>query len=121
MMIPDHHNPAARSDGSRLYLLILLGTVAAYLAGMLAVGGTQWFFYHNNYFALRNIGYSRTLHHADCQVVLTGDSSALTGLDPQAVMRVTGMTACNVAEGGTITAVTGPWTPICNRTRLQNT
>jgi hypothetical protein len=98
--------PAARS--SRFYLPILLGTVALYLPGMLALGGTDWFFHHDNYFSLRNIGYSKTLRHADCQVLLTGDSSALTGLDQQAVSRITGMSACNVAEGGTITAVTGP-------------
>jgi len=55
------------------------------------------------------MGYSLTLHHADCQVVLTGDSSALTGLDPLTVTRVTGLSACNVAEGGTVTVVTGSY------------
>ncbi|MGA2536906.1 MAG: hypothetical protein ABSF53_12880 [Terracidiphilus sp.] len=60
---------------------------------------------------LRNMGYSLTLHHADCQVVLTGDSSALTGLDPLTITRATGLSACNVSEGGTITTVTG-WYPL---------
>jgi len=55
------------------------------------------------------MGYSLTLSHANCQVVLTGDSSALTGLDPLTVQRVTGLSACNVAEGGTITVVTGSY------------
>lgn len=96
---------------SRLYLTIMFGIPAILLTTALAVANTRWFFYHDNYFALRNIGYSLTLHHADCQVVLTGDSSALTGLDPLVVSRATGLSACNIAEGGTVTTVTG-WYPL---------
>jgi len=79
------------------------------LASSFAAANTDWFFFHDNYFLLRNIGYGLTLHHADCQVALTGDSSALTGLDPFTVTRATGLSACNIAEGGTITVVTGSY------------
>jgi hypothetical protein len=82
---------------------------ALLLAIAFAAANTNWFFYHDNYFMLRNIGYSLTLHHVDCQVVLTGDSSALTGLDPSTITRATGLSACNVSEGGTVTTVVGSY------------
>jgi hypothetical protein len=96
------------SDPSR-YLVLVFCVPVLLLAIAFAAANTNWFFYHDNYFMLRNIGYSLNLHHADCQVVLTGDSSALTGLDPLTISRATGLSACNVAEGGTVTVVTGSY------------
>lgn len=92
-----------------VYLALICCVPLFLLATSLAIANTDWFFYHDNYFLLHNIGYSLTLNHANCEVVLTGDSSALTGLDPLTVTRLTGLSACNVAEGGTITAVTGSY------------
>jgi hypothetical protein len=90
-------------------LALVLGVPALLLTAAFAAANTKWFLYHDDYFLLRNVGYSLTLHHADCKVVLTGDSSALTGLDPRTVSSLTGLSACNVAEGGTITAVVGSY------------
>jgi hypothetical protein len=98
------------SDSSR-YLALVFCVPVLLLAIAFAAANTNWFFYHDNYFMLRNIGYSLTLHHADCQVVLTGDSSALTGLDPLTITKATGLSACNVSEGGTVTTVAG-WYPL---------
>jgi hypothetical protein len=100
-----------RRWGSGQYLMLLLCLPALLLATAFGTANTNWFLYHDNYFMLRNMGYSLTLHHSDCQVVLTGDSSALTGLDPLTITRATGLSACNVSEGGTITTVTG-WYPL---------
>jgi hypothetical protein len=99
--------PNKRKISSALYLMLTLGIPFFFFAAGFFAANTEWFFYHNGYFGLRNMGYSLTLHHADCQVVLTGDSSALTGLDPLTITRITGLSACNVAEGGTVTVVTG--------------
>ena len=74
---------------------------------LLWVAGTPWFLQHDAYPVLRNIGYELTLDGEDCDVVLYGDSSALTAYDPAVVRRITGMKACNVAEGGTITSMVG--------------
>ena len=98
--------PGARSSAIR-YLVLVFLVPGVLICAAFAAANTDWFFYHDNYFMLRNSGYSLSLHHADCQVVLTGDSSALTGLDPQTVTKITGLSACNVAEGGTVTVVTG--------------
>lgn len=64
---------------------------------------------HDTYPGLRQIGYGTYLRHEDCEVLLYGDSSAMTGLDPGVVERKTGMKACNVAEGSTITGVVGTY------------
>jgi hypothetical protein len=104
--LPEMHTEAQPSP--LYYLALLAGLPVLLMAGVLFMASTDWFFYHS-YFGLQNIGYSLSLHHADCQVVLTGDSSALTGLDPFTVTRVTGLSACNVAEGGTVTVVTGSY------------
>jgi hypothetical protein len=98
-----------KRNPAQTYLAILCGVPLLLLAASLAIAGSDRFFYHDNYFLLHNIGYSLTLNHANCEVVLTGDSSALTGLDPLTVTRLTGLSACNVAEGGTITVVTGSY------------
>lgn len=47
---------------------------------------------------IANMGYGLKLHHANCEVVLYGDSSALIGLDPETVQRATGLSVCNVAD-----------------------
>ena len=98
-----------RHSSAALYLTLLLSVPALLIAAAFGAANTNWFFYHDNYFMLRNIGYSLTLNHADCQVVLSGDSSALTGLDPATVTRLTGLSACNVSEGGTVTSVAGTY------------
>jgi hypothetical protein len=98
-----------RRCDSRQYLALVFCVPALLLAIAFAAANTKWFLYHDDYFMLRNIGYGLTLHHADCQVVLTGDSSALTGLDPFTITRATGLSACNVSEGGTVLTVTGSY------------
>jgi len=59
---------------------------------------TQWFLHHNNNPSFRAVGYGAQLRHADCEIVVFGDSTAIVGVDPQIVQRATGMKACNVSE-----------------------
>ena len=120
MRVQEHSVRGSRREAKfpAISYMVLVFLVPGVLIGAaFAAANTNWFFYHDNYFMLRNAGYSLSLHHADCQVVLTGDSSALTGLDPQTVTKITGLSACNVAEGGTVTVVTGSY-PL--DTYLQN-
>jgi hypothetical protein len=100
--------PPYSVKAARFYLLILAVSLLP-LGVFLWVGSTAWFMRHNGYPQLRGIGYELTLRHADCEVVLYGDSSALSAYDPSVVERITGMTACNVSEGGTILSVVGPY------------
>jgi hypothetical protein len=47
------------------------------------------------------------VHGADCQVLITGDSTASTGIDPPIVARLTGLTTCNIASTRPIWDATG--------------
>jgi hypothetical protein len=104
---PIETNPKDPRRTPGAYLCIFFAVPIVLIVATLLVASTTWFFYHDNYWGLRNVGYSLTLHHADCQVLLSGDSSALTGLDPETITRETGLSACNIAEGVTVTTVVG--------------
>jgi len=66
---------------------------------------TDWFLRHNDYPFLATIGYGRGLKDVNCQVVMYGDSGAVTGMDPRVVERITHMKACNIAQLGTVRLV----------------
>ncbi len=57
-------------------------------------------------------GYSLRLQHADCEVLIYGDSSTMTALDPAVIQQITGLKTCNIAEGTTITGVVGTRYPL---------
>ena len=61
---------------------------------------------------MRQSGYGLRLKHADCDIVIYGDSSALTGLDPDIIQQITGLKTCNVSEGVTIQNVVGSRLPL---------
>jgi hypothetical protein len=46
------------------------------------VSCTSWFVRRTSDYYFINLGYGLTLRNADCEVVVYGDSSALTGVDP---------------------------------------
>lgn len=73
----------------------------------LVLASTTWFLAHDNYPGMRMVGYSLRLKHQDCDVVIYGDSSALTGLDPDIVQKIAGLKTCNISEGSTIQGVVG--------------
>ena len=84
----------------------------AVLVAMLLIAGRPWFLLHDQYPGMWQSGYSLRVPHIDCDIVLYGDSSALTGLDPQIVEQITGLKACNISEGTTIQWVVGSDFPL---------
>jgi len=101
---------------TRTHLWLYLGGFVAVqvllLLLVVTAATTSWFMTHDNYPGMLPPGYSLRLKHADCDVVLYGDSSALTGLDPEIVQQITGLKTCNLAEGGTIEGVVGSRFPL---------
>ncbi|HSY34676.1 MAG TPA: hypothetical protein VK814_02885 [Acidobacteriaceae bacterium] len=71
------------------------------------IAAHPWFLTHDDYPGVYQAGYGMRLTHADCEVVLYGDSSALTGLDPQLIEKSTGLKTCNVAESAWVQALVG--------------
>ncbi len=91
-----------------LFVCVQLVAVVALLVTMTR----PWFLTHDGYPSIYQAGYGMRLLHADCDVVLYGDSSALTGLDPQLIGKITGLKACNIAEARGIEDVVGLQFPL---------
>jgi hypothetical protein len=53
--------------------------------------------------------YPFSLKHVDCDVVIFGDSTASTGIDPTVVEKVTGLKSCTIAESQSIFEILGPY------------
>jgi hypothetical protein len=85
------------------FVVVQLGA----LMTCIIIAAHPWFLTHNDYPGGYQAGYGMRLTHANCEVVLYGDSSALTGLDPQLIEKSTGLKTCNVAESGWVQAVVG--------------
>jgi hypothetical protein len=47
---------------------------------------------------IANMGYGLKLNHANCEILVYGDSTALVGVDPEVLHRATGLSACNIAD-----------------------
>ena len=93
------------------YLLAFLLTPIAVIFALVPFSASDWFLQHH-YPGLRNFGYSERIGAAHCEVILYGDSSALTGLDPTIVERLTGLKTCNLSEGSTVQVVAGSDLPL---------
>lgn len=94
------------------YLVAVLAGFLLPFAALLAIGRTDWFLQHTKYGGLAVVGYGSSLRGANCDILIYGDSSALTGLDPRVVQRRTGLKTCNISEGTTIEEVVGTDLPL---------
>jgi hypothetical protein len=56
---------------------------------------------------LLNADYAYSLRQQNCQIVLFGDSTAVTGLDPLLVEQLTGLKTCNIAQSQSILEIVG--------------
>ncbi len=108
--LPEDHEPGPDARTRRqlyLYMLPLVFFPVLLLVTAFFVVPTHWFDTHTGSTYLANLGYARTLHGADCQVLIYGDSTALVGVRPAVITAKTGLTACNIAEFEGMTQVTG--------------
>ena len=96
---------------ARYCAFVLLG-FAVGLGLTMAIAGSHWYMAHAENPGLRLAGYSQWIGRQNCKVVLYGDSSALTGLNPAVIEARTGLKTCNVAEGTVIQEITGSDVPL---------
>jgi hypothetical protein len=81
-----------------LYLLpLVLAPILLLLFGLFVIP-TQWYTSLGGDPWLMGMGYGGTLHHADCQLVVYGDSTAMIGVDSERIRQRTGLKTCNIAE-----------------------
>ncbi len=99
---------AERSSQSyfRYCLALVLVPIVSVIASFL-IARSSWYVRHqrNSYLAISD--YPFTLKNADCDVIIYGDSSALTGVSPLVIEAVTHLRACNIAQPNTALAIVG--------------
>lgn len=89
------------------YAILLAAAPFLFVAVVCWVGSTEWFLLHDAYPGARVMGYGEQLHDKNCQILLYGDSTALTELDPSIISARTGLTACNISEGAPVQEISG--------------
>jgi hypothetical protein len=94
------------------YVAGFVSAQALVLLLVLASVHTRWFLRHDDYPGMWQSGYGARLKDRNCDVVLYGDSSALTGLRPDVIQQITGLKTCNISEGVTIQGVVGSGYPL---------
>lgn len=99
--------PGASRIRFQLYVLLMLIVPALFLASSISIVRSNSFPVDSGDPFLLNPDYAFSLKHVDCEVVIYGDSTALTGLDPTVVSRATGLKTCNIAQAQSIVEILG--------------
>lgn len=88
----------SRRNGPLWYCIALAGVQVGVLVLCLILAVQPWFLEHDGYPLLKHgLGYSLRAGE-DCEIVLYGDSTALTGLEPAYIQQKTGLRTCNFSE-----------------------
>ncbi len=101
------HEPLASPTRLRLYVAVLCIFPFALIAFTLWWVTTDSYLRHIPFPYISNTGYGSKLQHADCDVVIDGDSTALIGVLPRIIHQRTGLKTCNIAEVAGIKLVNG--------------
>lgn len=107
-----------QEPASRNTIVYTLGFVliqTSVLLGLFVAGANKrliGYLSQHGYGSLSVMGYGARLRHADCDLVIFGDSSALTGLDTAVLQSATGLQTCNISEGESVYTVMGSSKPL---------
>ncbi len=88
----------ALKSGARWFALGLVLLPVAVVAGAVLIARTSWFMERTMDPWIRNVDRNFAVSGEDCAVLVFGDSTALTGVSPEAIAAATGMTACNISQ-----------------------
>jgi hypothetical protein len=88
------------------FLPLIAGPVLLVLAAFLILP-TPWFALHAQDPWMFGLGYGAELKHADCQVVIYGDSTGEVGIVPEIIRQRTGLKTCNIAQEQGLIALSG--------------
>ena len=103
----DNLEPPASRLSFQLYFLWMLIIPALFLASAIPIVRSASFPAVSGDPFLLNPDYAFSLNHADCEIVVYGDSTAQTGLDPTVISRATGMKTCNIAQAQSVVKILG--------------
>ena len=89
------------------YSLLLVGLPLLAIPAMIALGSTDFFLHHGASVWVQANDSIFSMHDRQCDVLVFGDSTAMTGVDPAQVQVATGLRTCNIAVTNAVLAVIG--------------
>jgi len=101
------HEPATSQRKLRWYVATLFIAPFALIGLSLFWMSTDFYVHHADSSYFHQLGYGETLHGTKCDVLISGDSTAMVGVDPAEIQHRTGLSACNIAEYAGIQLLTG--------------
>jgi hypothetical protein len=98
-----------RSGQQRLWFMIALIISTPLLACFFSfqMAESSWFRRNADPQWIRSSDRVYTAHNVPCDVLVYGDSTAITGIDPAVVQRLTGLRTCNIAQTKGVLVVLG--------------
>ena len=97
----------ARSHTALGYCLLLLLVPLLGIPACIALGRSDFFLKHGASVWVRSDDAVFDMHDRRCDVVVFGDSTAMTGVNPDVIRQQTGLETCNIAVTNAVMAVTG--------------
>lgn len=88
------------------YCVLLLVLPVLAIPACIRLGYSDFFLRHGASVWVQSNDAVFNMHDRDCDVVIFGDSTAMTGVDPTQVERNTGFKTCNIAVTNAVLAVT---------------
>jgi hypothetical protein len=96
---------AARRNSFRYCLTVLLLPLLA-IPAFIALGRSDFFLNHGASVWVRSNDAVFQMANRDCDVLIFGDSTAMTGINPDVIERNTGFKTCNISVTNAVLAVT---------------
>ena len=88
------------------YCLVLVLLPLLAIPALIALGRSDFFLHHGASVWVQANDAVFDMHDRDCDVLVFGDSTAMTGIDPEVVESNTGFRTCNIAVTNAVLAVT---------------
>jgi hypothetical protein len=110
--------PLTFREQSRRYCIFLLLLPLMAIPACIWLGGSDYFLRHGASVWVQSNDAIFEMRNRDCDVLIFGDSTAMTGINPDLVERNTGFKTCNISVTNSVLAVTHNLT--LNRYLQQN-
>ena len=101
---------SSRTRAHLRYCLLLIALPLLAIPACIAFGASNYFLHHGASVWVRANDAIFDMHNRDCDVLVFGDSTAMTGIDPDLLDSQTGFRTCNIAVTNAVLAVTGDLT-----------
>jgi hypothetical protein len=98
--------PMTPAQAAHRYCLLLLLLPLLAIPACIRLGCSDFFLRHGASVWVQSNDAVFSMRDRDCDVLIFGDSTAMTGIDPDVVERNTGFKTCNIAVTNSVLAVT---------------